>query len=153
MCSFTSIVWLSEGVWWSVCLFQISFRRQLVWSRGHLFWSVLNLRLPHFRAIWLFLRFYSIFWYNILCWKQKVSWSFGNRTRSHWLLRSLWAGKTITLNCYERMFTAALFSKLILWSVAFVVIFNTSATSWLEFLKVSYFCFSVIRLIRHEENI
>ena len=153
MRSFTSIVWLSEGVWWLVCLFKTSFRRQLVWSRGHLFWSVLYLCLPYFKTIWLFLRFYAIFWFNILCWKQNLSWSFGNRTRSHWLLRSLWAGKTITLNCYERMFTAALFSKLILWSVAFVVIFNTSATSWLEFLKVSYFCFSVIRLIRHEENI
>ena len=153
MCSFISIVWLSEGVWWSVCLFEISFRRQLVWSRGHLCWSVLHLCLPHFKAIWLFLRLNAIFWYNILCWKQKVSWSFGNRTRSHWLIRSLWAGKTITSKCYARMFTAALFSKLILWSVAFVVIFNTSATLWLEFLKASYFCFSVIQLIPHDENI
>ena len=132
-----------------VCLFKTSFRRQLVWSIGHLFWSVLYLCLPHFKMIWLFLRFYATFWFNILCWKQKISWSFGNSTRSHWLLRSLWAGKTITLNCYARMFTAALFSKLILWSVTFVVIFNTSANS----LKVSYFCFSVILMIPHDENI
>ena len=147
MCSFTRIVWLSEGVWGLVCLFKTSFHRQLVWSGDHLFWSLLKLCFPHFKTIWLVLWFYAIFWYNILCWKQKISWPFGNSKRSHWLLQSLWAGKTITLNCYARMFTAALFSKLILWSVAFVVIFNTSATSWLEFLRASYFCFSVIQVI------